>query len=119
MVAVLNTNEIYERESRRFANLRNINSPVQFRPSRVVVKHSLARSRDEQRARLFIFLFFRCPFPAKFSSENLIDDFRSRFSSSTNRDTVLFRVQLLRNCTSRNAVKNHLALLQMTSEQRW
>lgn len=58
MVAVLNTNEIYERESRRFANLRNINSPVQFRPSRVVVKHSLARSRDEQRARLFIFFFF-------------------------------------------------------------
>lgn len=37
-VAVLNTNEIYERESRRFANLRNINSPVQFSTlSRVVV----------------------------------------------------------------------------------
>ena len=68
VVAVLNTNEIYERESRRFANLRNINSPVQFSTlSRVVVKQLSAFT-----GRATFIYFFSIFFPPNFPWGKLI-----------------------------------------------
>lgn len=131
----LNTDEIYERESRRFANLRNINSQASSDPF-ALLSSGLTRSRVVYR-NVFLFGPFvklvhqRGTRESPGSSHDEVDDARvktrlidspllpaaSSRSFYLGHGVALTAVVTKLRCYGPSVVKNHLVLLEMAFEQ--